>query len=75
MTWIKVKFGGSPFYVQEEVLKSGSGALAPPEHIKDGELNPETCLDTPTYAHVFPDDKVWRMGQIIGNRSDLMREP
>uniref|UniRef100_A0A832MJE7 Uncharacterized protein n=1 Tax=Eiseniibacteriota bacterium TaxID=2212470 RepID=A0A832MJE7_UNCEI len=68
----RVLLNGKPLYFLEE--PDGSGPLAPPEHMFDGELRLDAALGAlgPSYAHVMPDGSIMRFGSKIGTRKDLV---
>lgn len=73
-TYVQVRLGDKLLWCEPEVLEEGGdGALAPPEHIRDGDLNFPACFAGDSYAHVLANGEIKRYRTVIGHRSDLAR--
>lgn len=69
---IPVQFNGLTLWCEPETLEVGNdGALAPPEHVTNGELNGR-AFSGDSYAHVIENGEIKRYMTVIGHRSDLV---
>ena len=73
--WVHVSLPGhGTFWIKEDALAGlTDGALAPEEHIENGELKVPWCFGSDSYAHVWADGEISRYGNKIGDRGDLVR--
>ena len=68
----KVTFHGHELWFDREDFEvRGHGALAPVEHVKDGELDMKRCFGSDSFAHVYR-DCVMRYHANIGTPDEIV---
>ena len=60
------------WFDRDEFDLTGNAPLAPPHHVKDGELDLRRCFDGDSYAHAYSDGRVMRYRESIGSIDDLV---
>jgi hypothetical protein len=72
-SFVNVKFQDGK-YIWVKNTGRGGGVLAYLHHFDSkGELMPECLLESP-YAYILPNGEVWRFGDVIGSRDELIVE-
>jgi hypothetical protein len=72
-SFVNVKFQGGK-YIWVKNTGRGGGALAYLHHFDSkGEMMPEALFES-SFAHILPNGEIWRLGDVIGSKDDLVVE-